>query len=76
MEPRAETSATADPEIPPNSIEANTFTTPSPPLIAPTADEANLTSLTAIPPWNINSPAKIKNGIASREKTFMPEIIL
>ena len=57
-------------------MDAKTFTTPRPPLTAPTAEEANLTNLTAIPPWNINSPAKIKKGMASNEKTFIPDIIL
>jgi len=28
-----------------------------------------------MPPWNISSPAKMKNGIAIREKTLMPEMI-
>ena len=45
MDPKADTSATADTEIQPKSIEANTLTTPNPPLTAPTAEEANLTNL-------------------------------
>jgi len=75
MEPRAETSATAEPEMPPKSIEEKTFTTPNPPRIDPTAAEAKRTSRMAMPPWNINSPAKMKNGIASSEKTFTPAMI-
>lgn len=50
MEPRAEISAMAEPEIPPNNIDENTLTMPSPPRTAPTAEEANLTSRMAIPP--------------------------
>ena len=26
-----------------------------------------------MPPWNISSPAKMKNGMASRENTLTPE---
>ena len=68
-------SATAEPEIPPKSMEEKTLTIPSPPRRAPTAAEAKRTRRMAMPPWNISSPAKMKKGIAIREKTLMPEMI-
>ena len=40
IEPSADTSATAEPEMPPNSIDEKTLTTPRPPRTQPTADEA------------------------------------
>ncbi|MEJ2056451.1 MAG: hypothetical protein P8X39_01270 [Desulfofustis sp.] len=40
----------AEPEIPPKSIDEKTLTTPSPPRMAPTADEAKRTSRMAMPP--------------------------
>ncbi len=61
--------------MPPKSIEEKTLTIPSPPRMAPTAAEAKRTSRTAIPPWNISSPAKMKNGIARSEKIEIPEMI-
>ena len=33
------------------------------------------TILSAMPPYNISSPAKMKNGIARNENTFIPHII-
>ena len=60
--------------MPPNSIE-KTLTIASPPRTAPTAAEAKRTSRMAMPPCSISSPAKMKNGIASSEKTLMPEMI-
>ena len=68
-------SATAEPEMPPNSIEAATLTTPRPPRIAPTAAAASRTSRAAMPPCSISSPAKMKNGIARSEKTEIPDMI-
>ncbi len=71
--PSAEVSATAEPEMPPNSIEEKTFTAPRPPRTLPTAAAASRTSRAAMPPCSISSPAKMKNGIASSEKTETPE---
>ena len=61
--------------MPPKSMEEATLTTPSPPRTEPTAAEASRTSRTAMPPCSIRSPAKMKNGIARREKTEIPEMI-
>jgi hypothetical protein len=49
------------------------FTCPSPPRRCPTIAAASATNLSAMPPRIIRSPAKMKNGIASMENTFMPE---
>ena len=68
-------SAIADPDIPPNNIDDNTFTIPKPPRTAPTAACANFTRRMAMPPWNNSSPAKMKNGMASSENTLMPEMM-
>jgi len=75
IDPSAEMSAIADPEIPPNNIDEKTFTTPRPPRTAPTADCAKRTNRIAMPPWNIRSPAKMKNGIAINGKTFTPAMM-
>jgi hypothetical protein len=72
MTPVAEVSATAEPEMPPNSIEVETSTMPSPPRIQPTVALASATSRRAMPPCSMISPAKMKNGIASRAKMLMP----
>jgi len=70
--PIEEVSAMAEPEIPPKNMLERTFTWARPPLIRPTMTFANLMSLLEIPPWDIISPAKIKKGIAIREKECMP----
>ena len=71
--PTAEASATAEPETPPNKVQATIFTCPSPPRICPTSAAAKATRWSAILPRIIRSPAKMKNGMASMENTFMPE---
>jgi len=48
---------------------------PRPPRTWPTIAFAKSTILSAMPPYIINSPAKMKNGIARNENTFMPEVI-
>ena len=73
MPPMAEASATAEPEMPPNKVEATTFTWPSPPRRCPTRLAAMPMSRSAMPPRIIRSPAKMKKGMASMEKAFMPE---
>ena len=73
--PVAETSATAEPEIPPNIMLESTVTMPSPPSTRPTAAEAKSTIRSAMPPRCITSPAKTKKGIASKVKMLMPAVI-
>ena len=63
MEPNAEMSAMADPEMLLQSIDEKTFNTPRPPLTAPTAACAKRTSRMAIPPWNMSSPASMEKGL-------------
>jgi hypothetical protein len=70
--PIEEVSAMAEPEIPPKNILESTFTWASPPLIRPTITFENLMSLVEIPPWDMISPARIKKGIAIREKEWIP----
>ena len=72
MTPVAEVSATAEPEMPPNSMEVETSTMPSPPRIQPTQAEASATRRRAMPPWSMISPAKMKNGMASSAKMLIP----
>ena len=74
--PIADVSATGEPETPPNSVDATTLARPRPPFQWPTRLRAKSTILSAIPPCSINSPEKMKNGIARNEKTFMPETII
>ncbi len=74
--PIAEVSATGEPETPPNRVEAITLARPRPPFQWPTRLRAKATILSAMPPCNINSPEKMKNGIARKENTFMPETII
>jgi len=70
--PMEETSATAEPEIPPKNMEARIFTWARPPRTLPIRALANPTSLREIPPWLMISPERMKNGIARREKVFTP----
>ncbi|MPN57364.1 hypothetical protein SDC9_205058 [bioreactor metagenome] len=67
-----ETSATADPEIPPKNMLARTLTCASPPRTRPTMRFENSMSLREIPPSPMISPAMMKNGMASSEKEFTP----
>jgi len=70
--PMEETSATAEPEIPPKNMEARIFTWARPPRKRPMRALAKPTSLREIPPWLMISPERIKNGIARRENEFTP----
>ena len=71
----ADTSATGEPETPPNSVQASTLLMPRPPRTWPATLLAKLTMRSAMPPYIMISPAKMKNGIARNENGFMPEII-
>ena len=65
--PREDTSAMAEPEIPPNSMDASTFTCASPPVICPTHTFAKASRRLDIPPAAMISPIRMKKGIASSE---------
>ena len=69
----AETSASAEPETPPNKVEASTLTWPKPPRKWPTSEEASEISLSEMPPRSMSSPAKMKSGIASSETLPKPD---
>jgi hypothetical protein len=71
----AETSAPGEPDTPPNSVQANTLLMPRPPRTCPSMLRAKSTILSATPPYSISSPAKMKNGMARKEKMFIPEVI-
>ena len=71
MEPREETSATAEPEIPPKNMESRQFTQARPPRNLPTMAFAKSTILSDIPPAPMISPARMKKGTAINEKLLM-----
>ncbi len=72
MLPMAVVSAAEDPEMPPKNIEARILTIARPPRIQPTSELAKLTSLSAMPPAAMMSPASTKKGTARRTKTLSP----
>ena len=74
--PTAAVSATEEPEIQPNIVEATMLTSAMPPRIAPTKTLARLISLLAMPPTAMMAPVKMKKGMASREKLLMPPATL
>ena len=71
-EPTAAVSATDEPEMQPNMVEATMLTSAMPPRMKPTNTLARLTSRSAMPPTAMMAPARMKNGIASSEKPLMP----
>ncbi|MGC4005485.1 MAG: hypothetical protein QM811_21155 [Pirellulales bacterium] len=75
-EPTAAVSATDEPEMQPNIVEARMFTSAMPPRMAPTNTLARLTRRSAMPPTAMMAPASTKNGIASSEKPLMPPATL
>jgi hypothetical protein len=74
-EPMAETSASGEPATPPKSVQPTTLLMPRPPRTCPTRLLAKRTMRSAMPPYSISSPAKMKNGIARNENTCMPPTI-
>ena len=64
-DPRADVSATDDPEIPPKIMLATIFTSPSPPLMGRTMYIQKSSSLLVIPLSFISSPIKINRGMAT-----------
>ncbi len=71
-EPTAAVSATDEPEMQPNIVEAMMLTSAMPPRMKPTKTLARLTSRSAMPPTAMIAPHRMKNGIASSEKPLMP----
>lgn len=69
-------SATDEPEMQPNIVEARMLTSASPPRIQPTNTFARLMRRAAIPPSAMIAPASTKNGIASSAKSSVPSEIL
>ena len=76
IEPSADASAVADPEIPEKNILETIETWAKPPFIWPTRAFEKETILSVMPLSFIISPAAIKKGIASRVKESTPENIL
>ena len=70
--PIAAVVAGAEPEIAAKIAAANTVTKPKPPVKCRTNTSATLIKRCDNPPADINSPANIKNGIASKEKDCVP----
>ena len=75
-EPTAAVSATDEPEIQPNMVEARMFTSAIPPRMKPTNTLARFTRRSAMPPTAMIAPVRMKNGIAKSEKPLMPPAIL
>ena len=75
-EPSDDTSATAEPEIPPKNMESRQFTYARPPRKRPTARFARSTILSEIWPAAMISPMTMKNGMASMVKLLTPSIII
>ena len=65
-------SATDDPEMQPNIVEARMFTSARPPRMKPTKTRARLMIRSAMPPSAMMPPARMKNGIARSENPDMP----
>ena len=75
IEPKAATSATADPEISAKNIEAAMVIILNPPFTKPTKAEAKAINLREIPELFIIAPAKINKGIAINGKFIDPSNI-
>jgi hypothetical protein len=73
--PIAATVAGLEPESDAKNIEDITPAIGKPPVTHPTSFFARSTNLLDVPPTNIKSPAKIKNGIAIKVKESIPEKI-
>lgn len=64
IDPRAEVSATEEPEMPPKIIEATMFTSPSPPRMGFSIAMQKLMMRLVMPPTFISSPASMNSGMA------------
>ena len=74
--PMAEAAAVPEPEIAPNSIFATILVWAKAPGIFPVKSLANCMSRIAMPPLFMIFPASIKNGMAIKLNTEIPEKIL
>ncbi len=72
IEPRAATSATADPEISAKNRDAPMLTIESPPRTNPNSAEAKAISRREIPDAFMMAPARMKSGMAMRGKVVAP----
>ncbi len=64
MLPKAEVSATEEPEMPPKIMEATMFTSPRPPWKGFKSCRQKLMIRLVMPPVFISSPASINKGMA------------
>ena len=76
MDPMAEAAAVPEPEMAPKSMFAMTFVWASAPGARPVMSFARLIRRTAMPPLFMIFPARMKNGMARRLNTEIPEKIL
>src|SRR3954452_1969305 len=74
--PTAATSAGFEPERPDTMYMLNTVTCSKPPRMWPTSVSMNRTRRVLIPPRSMISPARMKNGTASRMKLPVPLTIV
>ena len=72
IEPKAEASAVAEPEMPEKNMLETMVTWASPPRIWPTSEREKATMRSVMPHAFINSPAMMKNGIANSVKESTP----
>ena len=75
-EPIEAVSATDEPEMAPNMVEARMLTSARPPRTKPTNTLARLMIRSAMPPSAMMAPARMKKGIASSGKSSMPSDVL
>ena len=76
IDPMALAAAVPEPEIAPNKAFAKIFVWAKPPGVLPVTILAKLIKRIAIPPLFIIFPARIKNGMANKLNTLIPEKIL
>ena len=72
MLPRAEVSATEDPEIPPKIMEATMFTSPRPPRMGRRISMQKSIIRLVMPPVFISSPASMNRGMAIISSLYTP----
>ena len=72
-DPMDAVSEAEEPEMPPKSMLARTFTSPRPPRNRPTNRELNSIKRFVMPPAFISRPIRMKKGSAMSAYAFMPE---
>ncbi|OPZ38136.1 MAG: hypothetical protein BWY99_01711 [Synergistetes bacterium ADurb.BinA166] len=73
MSPRAATVAGPEPLTAPQKAATMTVATASPPVMSPTSCFIRAMMRSAIPTFSMMTPARMKNGIASRGNFAIPE---